>query len=32
MINYYKILGISKAASSEEIKEAYRKKALRYHP
>ena len=32
MINYYKILDISQAASDEEIKEAYRKKALQYHP
>ena len=32
MINYYKILGISNSVSGEEIKEAYRKKALKYHP
>lgn len=32
MINYYHILGISKKASQKEIKEAYRKLALRYHP
>jgi len=32
LINYYKILGISNSASDEELKEAYRKKALQYHP
>lgn len=30
--NYYKILGISKTANDDEIKKAYRKLALRYHP
>ncbi len=32
MTNYYHILGISQSASQREIKEAYRKLALRYHP
>lgn len=32
MINYYHILGISRQADRQEIKAAYRKLALRYHP
>jgi len=32
MSNYYDILGVDKHASQDEIKKAYRKLALQYHP
>jgi curved DNA-binding protein CbpA len=32
MTDYYKVLEISPSASSDEIKKAYRRLALKYHP
>ena len=32
MSDYYQTLGISKDASQEEIKKAFRKKAMEHHP